>query len=59
MLSSLECSLLCKHLSQRDFITMKKVKNDSIDAYVIAELIATGKYKESHISSESYHTLKV
>mgnify|MGYP002632190349 FL=1 len=43
----------------RDFSTMKKVKNDSIDAYVIAELIATGKYKESHISSESYHTLKV
>ena len=43
----------------RDFLTMKKVKNDSIDAYVIAELIATGKYKESHISSETYHTLKV
>ena len=43
----------------RDFSTMKKVKNDSIDAYVIAELIATGKYKESHISSETYHTLKV
>jgi transposase len=43
----------------RDFITMKKVKNDSIDAYVIAELIATGKYKESHISSDTYHTLKV
>lgn len=37
----------------RDFITMKKVKNDSIDVYVIAELIATGKYKESHISNES------
>jgi len=43
----------------RDFSTLKKVKNDSIDAYVIAELIATGKYKESHISSETYHTLKV
>ena len=43
----------------RDFSTLKKVKNDSIDAYVIAELIATGKYKQSHISSESYHTLKV
>jgi transposase len=43
----------------RDFTTLKKVKNDSIDAYVIAELIATGKYKESHISSETYHTLKV
>jgi len=43
----------------RDFSTMKKVKNDSIDAYVIAELLATGKYKESHISTETYHTLKV
>lgn len=43
----------------RNFSTLKKVKNDSIDAYVIAELIASGKYKESHISSESYHTLKV
>lgn len=43
----------------RDFSTLKKVKNDSIDAYVIAELIATGKHKESHISSETYHTLKV
>ena len=42
----------------RDFSTMKKVKNDSIDAYVIAELTATGKYKENHISSETYHTLK-
>jgi len=43
----------------RDFSTIKKVKNDPIDAYVIAELIATGKYKESHISNETYHTLKV
>jgi len=43
----------------RDFSTMKKVKNDSIDAYVIAELLATGKYKESHISSDAFHSLKV
>lgn len=43
----------------RDFSTLKKVKNDSIDAYVIAELIATGKYKASYISSEDYHSLKV
>ena len=27
----------------RDFSTMKKVKNDAIDAYVIAELLSTGK----------------
>ncbi|NQY51955.1 MAG: transposase [Campylobacteraceae bacterium] len=38
---------------------MKKVKNDSIDNYVIAELISTGKYKKSHISSGDYHSLKV
>ncbi len=43
----------------RDFSTMKKVKNDAIDAYVISELLATGKYKESHISNDDYHSLKV
>ncbi len=43
----------------RDFSTMKKVKNDAIDAYVIAELLVSKKYKQSHISSEDYHTLKV
>lgn len=43
----------------RDFSTLKKVKNDSIDAYVIAELLASGKYKASYISNEEYHNLKV
>jgi len=43
----------------RDFSTMKKIKNDAIDAYVIAELLSTHKYKESYISSEDYHSLKV
>jgi transposase len=43
----------------RDFSTLKKIKNDSIDAYVIAQLLASGKYKESHISNEDYHNLKV
>ena len=43
----------------RDFSTLKKIKNDSIDAYVIAELLATGKYKQSHISNDEYHNLKV
>jgi len=43
----------------RDFSTMKKIKNDAIDALVIAELLCTGKYKESHISNEAYHSLKV
>ena len=43
----------------RDFSTMKKVKNDSIDAYIIAELLSSGKYKQSHISSDDYHRLKV
>ena len=43
----------------RDFSTLKRVKNDSIDAYVIAELLASGKYKASYISNEDYHNLKV
>jgi len=43
----------------RDFSTMKKIKNDSIDAYVIAELLASNKYKESYISNDDYHSLKV
>ncbi len=43
----------------RDFSTMKKIKNDAIDAYIIAELLSSHKYKESHISSEDYHSLKV
>jgi len=36
----------------RDFSTMRKIKNDAIDAYVIAELLSSNKYKESHISSD-------
>ena len=43
----------------RDFSTMKKIKNDTIDAYVIAQLLSTGKYKSSHISNDDYHSLKV
>lgn len=43
----------------RDFNTMKKVKNDAIDAFIVAELLRSKKYKQSHISNESYHTLKV
>lgn len=43
----------------RDFSTLKKIKNDAIDAYVIAELLFSNKYKESHISSDDYHSLKV
>lgn len=43
----------------RDFSTLKKIKNDSIDAYVIAELLASDKYKASYISNEAYHDLKV
>lgn len=41
----------------RDFSTMRKIKNDAIDAYVIAELLSTGKYKD--ISNEAYHSLKM
>ena len=38
---------------------MKKIKNDSIDALVIAELLASNKYKESYISNDDYQSLKV
>ncbi len=43
----------------RDFSTLKKIKNDAIDAYIIAELLSSNRYKQSHISSEDYHSLKV
>ena len=43
----------------RDFSTLKKIKNDTIDALVIAELLFVGKYKESYISNNAYHSLKV
>ena len=59
--SGYKCTLLNSYQTAkyRDFSTMKKVKNDAIDAYVIAELLATGKYKESYISSGDFHSLKV
>ena len=59
--SGYSCTLLNSYQTAkyRDFSTMKKVKNDAIDAYVIAELLATGRYKESHISSGDFHSLKV
>lgn len=43
----------------RDFSTMKKIKNDAIDAFVIAELLSSDKYKESYISNDEYQSLKV
>ncbi len=43
----------------RDFSTMKKIKNDAIDALVIAQLLASDKYKESYISNDDYQELKV
>jgi len=59
--SGYSCTLLNSYQTAkyRDFSTMKKVKNDAIDAYVIAELLATGRYKESYISSGDFHSLKV
>ena len=59
--SGYSCTLLNSYQTAkyRDFSTMKKVKNDAIDAYVIAELLATGRYKESYISSGNFHSLKV
>jgi len=43
----------------RDFSTLKKIKNDAIDALVIAQLLHSGKYKESYISDDAYHSVKV
>ena len=43
----------------RDFSTLKKIKNDTIDALVIAQLLHSGKYKESYISDDAYHSVKV
>ena len=43
----------------RDFSTMKKIKNDAIDALVISELLSSDKYKESYISNDDYQELKV
>ncbi len=43
----------------RDFSTLKKIKNDAIDALVIAQLLHSKKYKESYISNDAYHSLKV
>lgn len=43
----------------RDFSTLKKIKNDTIDALVIAQLLYSDKYKESYISNDVYHSLKV
>lgn len=43
----------------RDFSTGRKIKNDTIDAHVIAELLSTGRYKQSHISNDEYHSLKM
>ena len=43
----------------RDFSTIKKVKTDMIDSFIIAELLATGKYKASYISNDEYNSLKV
>ncbi len=42
----------------RDFSTIKKVKTDIIDSFIIAELLASGKYKASFISDEEYTSLK-
>ncbi len=30
----------------RDFSTLKKIKNDAIDAYIIAELLSSNRYKK-------------
>ncbi len=38
--------------------TMKKVKNDNIDALMIAALIKSGRYSKAYVSEDSYQSIK-
>jgi transposase len=42
----------------REFDTMKNVKNDNIDAMMIAALLKSGRYSKAHISEEIYANIK-
>ena len=42
----------------REMDTMKKVKNDNIDAIMIASLIKSGRYSKAYVSEEVYASLK-
>ena len=42
----------------REMDTMKKVKNDNIDAIMIASLIKSGRYSKAYVSEEVYASLR-
>jgi transposase len=42
----------------REMDTMKKVKNDNIDAVIIASLIKSGRYSKAYVSEEVYASLR-
>jgi len=42
----------------REFDTMKNVKNDNIDAMMIAALLKSGRYSKAHVSEEVYANIK-
>jgi len=42
----------------REMDSMKKVKNDNIDALMIAALIKSGRYSKAYVSEELYQSIK-
>jgi len=42
----------------REMDTMKKVKNDNIDALMIATLIKSGRYSKAYVSEDMYQSIK-
>lgn len=42
----------------REMDTMKKVKNDNIDALMIAALIKSGRYSKAYVSEATYQSIK-
>ena len=42
----------------REMDSMKKVKNDNIDALMIATLIKSGRYSKSYASEDMYQSIK-
>jgi len=42
----------------REMDSMKKVKNDNIDALMIAALIKSGRYSKAYVSEDTYQSIK-
>ena len=42
----------------REMESMKKVKNDNIDALMIAALIKSGRYSKAYVSQDTYQSIK-